>query len=171
VASARRLNLRPFKEIRMYLTPDRWIAAFFLFSSGLAGVPSALANEHGAYAQIIATPIPMAQSSKTILGQDFRYPAGVPLIKAFDITLPVGKSTDLHRHAIPLLAYVVSGELEVDYGSQGKRVFQAGQSYVEAMEWCHIGRALGAQPVRLLAFYLGEQEPDRIAPDTCSKPD
>ena len=76
-----------------------------------------------AYENITAKPIPLEQGPKTILGQDFKYPSGTPLIKAFDILIPAGKQTSLHSHAIPLYAYVVSGDLEVDYGSKGKRTF------------------------------------------------
>ena len=123
------------------------------------------------YEQVVAVPIPVEQASKTILGQDYRFPAGVPLIRAYTIDIPVGKQTSLHKHAIPLFAYVVSGNLEVDYGSKGKRTFKAGSAYIEAIEWCHIGRALGSKPVRLIGIYIGEQQPQRIAPEPCAKPD
>ena len=130
------------------------------------GISSSLA-----YEQITAKPIFLKGGPKTILGQNFKYPTGAPLIKAFDIVIPVGKQTSLHSHAIPLYAYIVSGELEVDYGSKGKRIFKAGSSYVEAIDWCHIGKSLGNQPVRLIGIYLGQENPDQIAPTDCKKPD
>ena len=106
---------------------------------------------------------------KTIIGQDFKYPSGTPLIKAFDIVIPAGKQTSSHSHAIPLYAYIVSGELEVDYGSKGKRSFKAGSSYIEAIDWCHIGKSLNNQPVRIIGVYLGQVTPDQIAPIDCKK--
>ncbi len=124
-----------------------------------------------AYEQVTAKPVTLDGGPKTILGQDFKYPSGTPLIKAFDIEIPAGKQTSLHSHAIPLYAYIISGELEVDYGSKGKRIFKAGSSYVEAINWCHIGKSLNNQPVRILGVYLGQVNPDQIAPIDCKKPD
>ena len=85
--------------------------------------------------------------------------------------IPPGKQTSLHSHAIPLYAYIVSGELEVDYGSKGKRTFKAGTSYIEAINWCHIGKSMGGKPVRIIGVYLGQENPDQIAPTDCKKAD
>ena len=122
------------------------------------------------YENIEAMPITIIQAPKTILDQDFKYPSGQPLIKAFNIEIPVGKQTDLHKHFIPLYIYVVSGVLEVDYGTKGKKTFKPGTSYVEAIEWCHIGKAAGKEPVKVIGVYLGEQSPDQIKPEKCAKP-
>ena len=116
-----------------------------------------------------STEIQMASPSQTILGQDFRYPVGVPLLKAFTIEIPAGKQTSLHKHAVPMYVYLTAGELEVDYGSKGKRTFRAGSSYIEAIDWCHFGTALGKEGVKLLAVYLGQRDPNQIQPEACSK--
>ena len=123
-----------------------------------------------AYEDIEATPIVIAGAPKTTVGQDFKYPAGKPLIKAFNIEIPVGKQTSLHKHLIPLFVYVVSGDLEVDYGSKGKKTYKAGASFVEAIDWCHFGKVAGKVPVKIIGVYLGEQVPDQIKPDDCAKP-
>ncbi|CAN1513903.1 hypothetical protein MCEREM21_00909 [Burkholderiaceae bacterium] len=128
-------------------------------------------NSSTAPEQISAKPIPLEGGPKTILGQDFKYPSGTPLIKAFDILIPAGSQTSLHSHAIPLYAYILSGELEVDYGSRGKRIFKPGSSYIEAIDWCHFGKSLNNQPVRILGVYLGQENPDQIAAVECKKPD
>lgn len=124
-----------------------------------------------AYENITAIPIPIEQVSKTIIGQDFKFPSGVPNIRAFLIDLPVGKATSLHTHEIPLLAYVVSGTLEVDYGSKGKKIISAGTGFVEAINWCHMGRAVGREPVKILGFYLGENAPLKPVAIECKRPD
>jgi quercetin dioxygenase-like cupin family protein len=115
-------------------------------------------------------PIPM-ESAKTILGQDFRYPSGAPQIQAFEIEIPPGQQTTLHRHAIPLFAYITSGDLELDYGSKGKKIVRSGSSFVEAMNWCHFGKPLGNQSVRIIAVYLGQKNPDLAISEDCTKPD
>jgi quercetin dioxygenase-like cupin family protein len=147
------------------------IFASLVLASGSIYAQQKSAPASVAYEQVSAKPIPLEQGPKTILGQDFKYPAGTPLIKAFDITIPPGKQTSLHSHAIPLYAYIVSGELEVDYGSKGKRVFKAGSSYIEAINWCHAGKSLGGKPVRIIGVYLGQENPDQIAPTDCKKAD
>ena len=115
-------------------------------------------------------PIPM-ESVKTIIGQDFRYPSGAPQIQAFEIEIPPGQQTTLHRHAIPLFAYIASGDLELDYGSKGKKIVRSGTSFVEAINWCHFGKPLGNQSVRIIAVYLGQKNPDLAISEDCTKPD
>jgi quercetin dioxygenase-like cupin family protein len=123
-----------------------------------------------AYEDIEASPITIVGAPKTTLGQDFKYPSGQPLIEAFNIEIPVGKQTDLHKHLVPLYIYIVSGDLEVDYGSKGKKIYKPGTSYVEAIDWCHIGKVSGKAPVKVIGVYLGEKTPDQIKPVPCAKP-
>ena len=154
---------------------SRSIGFFVVLWVALAGLAPAWALDHQSgsdpYKAIRALPIPLQLPSKTVLGQDFKFPAGVPLITAFNITIEPGKKTALHKHAIPLLAYIVSGELEVDYGSRGKRSFSPGEAYIEAIEWCHVGYAIGDASVEVLGFYLGQQDPDQIKPEPCAAED
>ena len=156
-------------------TSSRLLGSLVLFVIALAGPAPALALDYQAgsdpYQDIRAVPIPVELPSKTVLGQDFKFPAGVPLVKAFNITIEPGKKTALHKHAIPLLAYIVSGKLGVDYGSRGERSFSPGEAYIEAIEWCHIGYAIGDEPVEVLGFYLGQQNPDQIKPEPCDGKD
>ncbi len=150
------------------------LAQQFLVTASLLIVANAYALTHldgaVAYEDIEATPIVIVGAPKTTLGQDFKYPAGQPLIKAFNIEIPVGKQTNLHKHLVPLYIYIVSGDLEVDYGSKGKKIYKPGTSYVEAIDWCHIGKVSGKTPVKVIGVYLGEQTPDQIKPEACSKP-
>jgi quercetin dioxygenase-like cupin family protein len=133
-------------------------------------IPSVFAVEaNKSHSGMTAKPIPLQSESKTVIGQDLQYPKGTPMIKAFEIEIAPGQQTSLHRHAIPLFAYVVSGELEVDYGSKGKRMIKAGTSFMEAIDWCHYGKALGNQPVKIIGVYLGQQKPDTALSEDCKK--
>ena len=76
----------------------------FLFLIGNVHAQNKGINSSLAYEQITAQPIVLDGGPKTIIGQDFKYPSGTPLIKAFDIVIPAGKQTSLHSHAIPLYA-------------------------------------------------------------------
>lgn len=112
-----------------------------------------------------------SMQGKTIIGQDFKYPSGAPLVKGRIVEIKPGQDIEWHKHAIPVYAYVISGELKVNYGSKGQKVIPAGESYIEAMNWCHQGMANGKKPAKLLVVYLGQQQPDQIKPEACKGPE
>lgn len=113
------------------------------------------AGDKAARARITAVALPMASPSKDVLGRPLAYPAGTPVVKAYRITVPPGAATTLHRHEVPLFAYMLSGTLEVDYGTKGKRTYKAGDAFMEAVDWCHAGHAVGNVPAVLVVAYLG----------------
>jgi quercetin dioxygenase-like cupin family protein len=144
--------------------PNRKNAALFLgllpLLLGLAGLHSEPALAADDYALGLAkdrisvkTILPL-MPEKTIIGQDYTYPNGSPLIETYLIELPPGQKTGIHLHEVPLLAYIISGRLETNYGSKGSKVSTAGDIFIEAIEWCHFGQTLGTEPVRILAIYL-----------------
>ena len=135
-----------------------------------AGVLSA-PTHHDKYEGIQATEVPMLEGGKTILGQSFKYPAGAPKLQTYNVRINPGEPTNMHKHSIPVLVLVVSGQLEVDYGSKGKRTIKSGDSYVEAINWCHQGLAAAGNPVTVQVTYLGQEGADTIKPTECSKLD
>ncbi len=98
---------------------------------------------------------PLLQGGVDVLGEPLTYPAGPLNITAATVTIPSGGETGWHSHHVPLFAYILEGELTVDYASKGIRIYKAGDSVLEAMNWPHNGRNLGSVPVRLLAVYMG----------------
>jgi quercetin dioxygenase-like cupin family protein len=145
-------------------TPFRKKATLFLgllpLLLGLAGLHSGPALAKDDYAlglakdQISVKTLLPLMPSKTIIGQDYEYPKGSPLIESYLIEIPPGQKTGIHLHQVPLLAYIISGRLETNYGSKGRKVSVAGDVFIEAIEWCHFGQALGTEPVKILAIYL-----------------
>lgn len=104
---------------------------------------------------------PLLESGKTILDQQIAYPAGTAKVTAAIVTIPPGNDTGWHTHEVPLFAYVMEGELSVDYGSKGVKVYKAGDSLLEAMDWPHNGTNRTDKPMKLLAVYMGaEGEPN-----------
>ncbi|CAM3756930.1 cupin domain-containing protein [Polynucleobacter antarcticus] len=158
-------------SIKKLLNTSKYLAVVMLLVNAPAVMSATYEDGKVVYEDINASVIAIAESPKTILGQNFSYPVGEPLIKAYEIEIPVGRQTSLHKHSVPLFAYVISGVLEVDYGSKGKRTIKAGTSFIEAINWCHLGKAVGTQPVKLIGVYLGQKSPDQIKPDECAKPD
>jgi quercetin dioxygenase-like cupin family protein len=97
----------------------------------------------------------VSPSRADVLGRSIAYPSGTPAIRAYRITVPPRKATILHQHPVPLYAYILSGTLEVDYGVRGRKTYTAGQNFLEAVDWCHAGRAVGDVPVVLISVYIG----------------
>lgn len=118
-----------------------------------------------ALAQLAPSPAPTYQNlltpvliaTETILGQPIAYPSGAPLITSAIVTIPPGGETGWHEHSIPLYAYILEGELTVDYGAEGTRVYRAGEGVMEAIDWPHNGTSTGTVPVRILAVYIGAE--------------
>jgi quercetin dioxygenase-like cupin family protein len=98
---------------------------------------------------------PLLQSGTDVLGAPLVYPEGAPDVTAAIVTVPPGGETGLHRHEVPLFAYILEGELTVDYGDRGKKTYRAGEAVLEAQDWPHNGTNTGAVPMKLLAVYMG----------------
>jgi len=99
----------------------------------------------------------LLSSSQTVIGQPIAYPQGVPKVTAAIITMESGQETGLHLHRAPLFAYILSGELTVDYGPDGQRVFKEGSAFLEAFGTDHNGRNTGDGLTRILAVYMGAE--------------
>ena len=92
----------------------------------------------------------------TVTGEPIRYPSGAPAqITAVEITLQPGQQTGWHTHPVPLFGYVLEGELTVDYGAKGRRIYRKGEALAEAMNAAHNGRNAGRDPVKILAVFIG----------------
>ena len=99
--------------------------------------------------------VPLLSTGKTIVGETIHYPTGEAHLTAAIVTLAPGGRTILHKHGVPLFAYILAGELTVNYGAHGTRTYKQGQSFMEAMDVAHFGINNGAEPVRILAVYMG----------------
>lgn len=99
--------------------------------------------------------VPLLSTGTTILGETIHYPKGDAHVTASIVTLAPGARTILHRHPVPLYAYILEGELIVDYGTHGTRTYKQGTSFMEAMAVPHFGENKTDKPVRILAVYIG----------------
>ena len=107
----------------------------------------------------------LLSTSTTILGETIRYPRTGPAhVTAAIVTLAPGARTVMHKHGVPLFAYILDGELTVDYGTHGTRTYRQGQSFMEAMAVAHFGVNNGSQPLRLLAVYMGAKRAKDVIP-------
>jgi quercetin dioxygenase-like cupin family protein len=126
-------------------------AAFLLFAI--------CAPIDGVSAEDNVTPsAPLLSTGQTILGETLHYPSNGPAhVTAAIVTLAPGARTVLHRHGVPMFAYILEGEITVDYGDRGKRTYRAGDALMEAMDVPHFGADAGAQPVRILTVFIGAE--------------
>ena len=107
---------------------------------------------------------PLLSTGKTVLGQTLAYPTGAPAkVTAAIVAMEPGEQTGWHKHDVPMFAYLLEGELTVDYGPQGTRVYRKGEAVMEAIGVAHNGRNTGTAVARVLAVFMGtEGVPDTL---------
>jgi quercetin dioxygenase-like cupin family protein len=108
---------------------------------------------------------PLLTAGITVTGEPIHYPAGAAQVSASVVTVPPGRETGWHRHGVPLFAYILAGELTVDYGAQGARHYKTGDAFLEAMATAHNGRNQSTEPVSILVVYMGAEGTPEVLPD------
>ena len=106
----------------------------------------------------------LLSTGTTIVGETIRYPSGTAHVTASIVTLAPGARTIAHKHGVPMFAYILEGEITVDYGANGKRTYRQGDSLMEAMDVAHFGENTGTQPMRLIAVYMGATDAKDVIP-------
>jgi quercetin dioxygenase-like cupin family protein len=106
----------------------------------------------------------LLSTAKTVLGQTLAYPAGAPAkVTAAIVAMQPGAETGWHQHDVPLFGYMLEGELTVDYGAHGTRVYRKGDALMEAIDVPHNGRNTGEGVARILAVFMGaDGVPDTV---------
>ena len=107
----------------------------------------------------------LLSTGETVIGQQIIYPEGPAKITAALVTLQPGQTTGWHRHDAPLFAYILEGEITVDYGPGGVKAFGVGDSLVEALGSRHKGTCTSDVPVRLLAVFAGAEGVANTVPE------
>jgi len=124
----------------------------FFFTLLFASTNRAAAEDNG------PTVTPLLSTGTTVAGETLHYPAGGPAhVTAAIVTLAPGGRTAMHKHGVPMFAYILDGEITVDYGDRGKRTYRKGDSIMEAMDVAHFGADAGAEPVRILVVFMGAE--------------
>jgi quercetin dioxygenase-like cupin family protein len=78
-------------------------------------------------------------------------------VTAVTVEIAPGKETGWHMHAIPVYAYIIEGTLAVEIEGGKRYEFKKGQAIIEVINTLHNGVNIGSIPVKLVAFYTGEQ--------------
>lgn len=90
------------------------------------------------------------------LGQPIEYPRdGTPEVTALLIEMAPGEETGWHQHPVPLLGYLLAGELTVYQISGEKRVVRAGEVSHESVHVIHRGVNEGSVSCKMVVFVIG----------------
>jgi quercetin dioxygenase-like cupin family protein len=104
-------------------------------------------------------------------GQAIEYPkSGTPEITALLIEMAPGEQTGWHSHPVPLVGYIMTGELTVYQITGEKRVVHAGENSLESVGVVHNGVNEGKVPCKMIVYVIGlkdmpftiEAEPPRL---------
>jgi quercetin dioxygenase-like cupin family protein len=118
--------------------------------------PAAAQNAQPAQPQPAAGVRTILSTGTTVTGEPIKYPSGAPAqLTALKITLQPGQQTGWHTHPVPIFGYILDGELTVEYGPKGQRVYRKGDGFAEATNEAHNGRNLTDKPVTVLAVFAG----------------
>ena len=106
----------------------------------------------------------LTRATVTANGQKISYPVTDKAeVTALVVEVAPGAETGWHRHKIPVYAYMLSGELEVELEDGKRFTYKAGDVIIEVVNVHHNGRNRGTVPASLIAFYTGIQgEPNVI---------
>jgi quercetin dioxygenase-like cupin family protein len=105
--------------------------------------------------KLTATSTLLLESSTHGDGVPIVYPKGTPLVTVRITEVPPGVIIPKHRHQIPLIVYMLEGDLTLHIDNGTVRVAKQGEAFIEAWNW-HYGQNATDKTVRLLAVYPGE---------------
>jgi quercetin dioxygenase-like cupin family protein len=132
----------------------------------IAAVVASLVGSGAAWAGEAYPSVKLVETTTTVAGEPIAYPATGPAkVSAIVVTIAPGAETVLHHHPAPMFAYILEGEVTVDYGAAGKRTFHPGEGFMEAMVAPHKGINTGTVPVRILAVSMGAEGTANVAVD------
>ena len=95
----------------------------------------------------------LLSTRQTVLEQPIVYPTEGPAkVAAAIVTMQPGEETGWHQHDVPMF-----GEVTVDYGAGGARVYRQGDALVEAIDVPHNGRNTGKGEARILSVFMGAE--------------
>ena len=99
---------------------------------------------------------PLLRTTENSIGQPIAYPReGAPEVTALLVEMAPGEETGWHQHPVPLLGYILAGELTVYQATGEKRVVRAGEVSLESVDVIHNGVNEGVVPCKIIVFVAG----------------
>ena len=127
-------------------------AVLYIFPFVLALLSSPVrAEEHVKITKLL-------QGSETIEGKTIAYPPSDKAEMAvLLVELAPGTEVGLHMHPVPLVVYMMEGELEVEVSGGGKHKIPSGTAFLEVVNTWHNGFNRTDKPVKFLVVFAGEK--------------
>ena len=94
----------------------------------------------------------LLSTDKTVMGQPLALPKRDPVLIVSSYEIAPGARLARHKHPFSRYAYVLAGELLVEFDGGEQRRYRTGEFIVEAVDIWHFGRNPGSVPVRLLVI-------------------
>ena len=135
--------------------------------AALVGVVAGIALLGGvAWAQAIGLNSTMLlQASTTPSGQPVEFPQVRNQFMAVHVEIAPGGQVGRHMHPVPVMVYILEGELTVEADGQQPRIYKAGQAALEVVNTWHNGLNRGSGLLRFVAVFAGEEgKPVTIRP-------
>jgi quercetin dioxygenase-like cupin family protein len=134
----------------MRMSPRRLLTAL-AFLGAAASASGAPAQEPKDYDRVQ----PLLNATESVVGERLAYPSGPPVVTSLIVTMTPGESTGWHKHGVPSYAYILAGQVTVEYEGSGRRTYKHGDAFMEAMDRWHTGVNDGAEPCRILVVFMG----------------
>jgi len=98
----------------------------------------------------------LLQTLTNSVGQPIAYPRdGAAEVIALHVEMAPGEETGWHQHPVPLLGYLLAGELTVYQITGEKRVVRTGGVSLESVGVIHNGVNEGSVPLKMVVFVVG----------------
>ena len=98
----------------------------------------------------------LLRTTNNSVGQPIAWPRdSTSEVTVLIIEMAPGEETGWHRHPVPLLGYLLAGELTVYQITGEKRVVRAGEVSLESVGVIHNGINEGATPLKMIVFVAG----------------
>lgn len=100
---------------------------------------------------------PVMKTTTNRDGDPITLPTGTTEIISSVATLEPGGRTPLHQHPVPVYAYVLEGEVELQTEGGEPQRYAAGEAWLESQNRMHQAFAVGDGPAKLLIVIIGEE--------------
>ncbi len=141
---------------RLILFPTFLIACSLAQNANSGSDPAQFSNET------------LIRSSYGWDGLPFAYPEGKPELTMMRLVLPEGHVLPMHCHPMPVIGYMLSGELEVTKPSGETTHYLQGQGVIEVFRNWHEGVAV--RDSEIVVVYAGAQGMPLSVPGAADQP-
>lgn len=150
--------MKPLAEGVCSMLKSKAVVLGFLLSTALLG-GVAWAQAVGVRSTLIL------QASTTPSGQPLEFPVFRNQFTTSLVEIAPGGQVGRHMHPVPVMVYILEGELTVETDGQQPRTYKAGQAALEVVNTWHNGLNRGSAPLKFLAVFAGEEgKPVTIRP-------